>query len=449
MKTPVKVLAIGIADYFLFLIVCLLPIILSCNSPTQPPPPVSGLITLSLTDVSCTEAWIELKTNGVTSPVNVNLLANNSLIAQLNNLSHSDTTIYIDSLLPNKSYQFQAQFNQGLSTLSSNKLAVQTLDTTSNNYTWQTYTFGDPNAGSSHLSDLAIIDENNIWAVGEIYADDSTGQPDPLLYNAVHWDGSNWKLKRIYFTNSNNQTFLAAYTTILAFNNSDIWFATDQLSHWDGQKYLSVEISASIFNTYINKIWGSADNDLYVVGNSGSIAHYNGSTWQKIESGTTTDINDIWGINNALVGNTLILATVSSRYELGDYKLLSISGNSTEEYFRWPNTRLYGLWFNSPSNIYIVGDGAYVYENKLLKTIELPTNNFLTSVKGTGLNDVYISSSGALIFHFNGLTWQEMNDGVNGSYEGMDVKGNTVALVGYNVVGGIVGNAVITVGKHY
>ena len=49
------------------------------------------------------------------------------------------------------------------------------------------------------LYDVAIIDENNIWAVGEIYLNDSLGQPDPTPYNAVHWDGISWNLKKIYF----------------------------------------------------------------------------------------------------------------------------------------------------------------------------------------------------------------------------------------------------------
>jgi len=49
----------------------------------------------------------------------------------------------------------------------------------------------------------------------------------------------------------------------------------------------------------------------------------------------------------------------------------------------------------------------------------------------------------------NGINWKGMSNGIYGKYEGMDVKGNTVVLVGYNIEGGMVGTAVITVGKHY
>ena len=46
---------------------------------------------------------------------------------------------------------------------------------------------------------IANIDENNIWAVGEIYMLDSLGNHDPHAYNAVHWDGLNWEMLRIFF----------------------------------------------------------------------------------------------------------------------------------------------------------------------------------------------------------------------------------------------------------
>jgi hypothetical protein len=208
---------------------------LNCSEPTPPPPPNNGTLTLSVLETSCTEAWLELKTNGVAFPVNVNLLKDNT-VAQTISLGKNDTTVYIDSLLPNKSYELQAQFSQSNQTTSSNKLAVQTLDTTSNNFTWQTYTFGDPNAGSSQLSDVAIIDENNIWAVGGIYMDDSTGQPDPEPYGLVHWDGNKWNLQKIYYkTSSGNTLIISDIRGILYLNTGDIWFAAGSIFHWNGK----------------------------------------------------------------------------------------------------------------------------------------------------------------------------------------------------------------------
>ncbi len=49
--------------------------------------------------------------------------------------------------------------------MESNELSVTTMDTTSHNFTWQTFTFDKHS--SSVLNEVAIIDENNIWAVGK------------------------------------------------------------------------------------------------------------------------------------------------------------------------------------------------------------------------------------------------------------------------------------------
>jgi hypothetical protein len=408
----------------LFLIIFFSGIATSCNT-TEPPPPNNGSLSISLTDVSCTEMWVNLKANGVTFPISVSFLTDGSTIAQLNNLNSSDTTIYIDSLLPNKSYQMQAQFAKDNLTTSSNKLAVQTLDTTSNNFTWQTFTFGDPNGGSCSLNDVAVIDANDIWAVGEIFMDDSTGQPDPLQYNAIHWNGNNWTVIRIPYYYQ-GQPYYNPIQTVFAFSSNDIWFAGNGVLHWDGNQYNPVPLPSNVWGQdQINKIWGSSDNDLYIIGNSGSIAHYNGTTWQKIESGTTTDINDICGVNDSLV-----LAAVSSRYHIGDYKLLSVTPNTAKDYIGWPYTRLYGVWFQNERNIYITGSGAFVYKNGSLATINLPTNSFLTRAKGSGLNDIYIAGCCNTLVHFNGYNWQLIN-GVYGNYEGMDVKGNLATAVGW------------------
>ena len=79
-------------------------------------------------------------------------------------LSYADTVIYFDSLLPKATYNYQAtiQLSNHTEEVKSNELSVTTLDTTSHNFTWQIWTFGE--IGSSTLYDVAIIDENNSWS---------------------------------------------------------------------------------------------------------------------------------------------------------------------------------------------------------------------------------------------------------------------------------------------
>jgi hypothetical protein len=71
-------------------------------------------------------------------------------------------------------------------------------DTTIHEFSWQTWTFGE--LGSSHFRDVAIVDENNIWAVGEITVydpDSSFNGPDGKLQRC-RWDGEKWNLMRTW-----------------------------------------------------------------------------------------------------------------------------------------------------------------------------------------------------------------------------------------------------------
>ena len=172
----------------------------SCNTTEPPPLPdeTKPTLTLELDDVSCTEAWIELTTNNLPMPASLNVYNNDSL-CNICNLTFQDTLLYFDSLLPSQVYKLKVTQTLGsITSITSNELSVTTMDTTSHNFTWQTFEFGEASAGGSILYDVAIIDENNIWAVGEIYMNDSLGNPDYKAYNTVHWDGQKWELKRIY-----------------------------------------------------------------------------------------------------------------------------------------------------------------------------------------------------------------------------------------------------------
>ena len=272
-------------------------ILISLRCDTTEPPPNKVSLTLTLEDVSCTEAWIKLTTNNIQLPATINLLKNNSL-SQILLLSTKDSLLYIDSLLPKQTYNFQATSIQNQ--VSSNQATATTLDTTSHNFTWQTFTFGQHS--SSVLYDVAIIDENNIWAVGEIYMKDSLGQPDPTFYNVVHWDGTKWELLRLrfncrlYFPNCGPDTMLLSIaSSIFAIDENNIWISAGSVHYFNGTTWIQ---EAGIQGAgSANKIWGNK-NELWFVGNNGFIAQRNtNGNWTKIESGIQSKIYDIWGAN--------------------------------------------------------------------------------------------------------------------------------------------------------
>jgi hypothetical protein len=319
------------------------------------------------------------------------------------------------------------------------------MDTTNHNFTWQSFEFGT--IGSSVFYDVAIIDENNIWAVGEIMIAD-TSVNGYTTYNAVHWDGQEWELKKI-----GNQGGWACHT-VFAFSATDIWF--EGVIKWDGVNY-------SIHNNgfpkepngdgwLINKMWGSSSNDLYAVGNNGNIAHYNGGQWRRIESGTTLDIQDIWGSFNLKTNSNEIICIASNIYTNDGREVIQIENRTTK---KLPTNGLSayfeGIWFKPGRKYFVVGGGIHTKQNvnDNADWYRYPSGyinyHYSTSVRGNGLNDIIIGGSSGELLHFNGVSWKNYIDEItitNGGISGITIKERTVVSVGFN------GNrAVVIVGK--
>ena len=158
-----------------FLVLVVLFFSFSCNEGYDYSQAALGL---DLQDYSCTEAWIEVQIGSNDKTANIYIKKNDEII-QTVNVGESETLFYFDGLLPNTTYKFDAVTYEDGKEVKSNPVTFTTLDTTTHNFTWQTFEFGQHS--SSTLYDVAIIDENNIWAVGEIYMNDSLGNPDPNL----------------------------------------------------------------------------------------------------------------------------------------------------------------------------------------------------------------------------------------------------------------------------
>ncbi len=415
----------------------LIVLILSCNT-TEPLPPGTG-ITLKTEDVSSIEAWIKISTTNLQLPTSVTLKRNNT-VEQTISLLAKDSVIYIDSLLPKTTYTFQAFIQSSNQTFKSNELSVTTMDTTSHNFTWQTWTFGEHS--SSVLNDVAIIDENNIWAVGEIYMNDSLGNPDPIFYNAAHWNGQEWELKRILYGG-----WIWTIKTIFAFSANDIWFSA--FARYDGQNFIELPIPSILTGWTINKIWGSSDNDMYAVGNNGNIAHYANGQWTKIQSGTDLDINDIWGDYNEKTGKWEILAVASNILQSFEKEVIQINGRSAEVLNKEGiDETLSSVWFKSNRKYYVAGSGIYEKSNLNEETwkgdpLDI-TNYFIYKFRGVSLNDIVAAGGVGEVLHFNGISWKSYFEeaGLNyGNYYSTTIKDNMIAVVGVDAP-----KAAITIG---
>lgn len=437
---------------------------ISCNTtepPNPPPPVVKPILTLELEDAHCTEAWLQLTTKDLTLPAELILKQFNPTgdsVSQTFSLSTKDTLLYIDSLLPNQTYSFQLSSIQSATggQVSSIKQLVTTMDTTSHNFTFETITFGGQ-IGSSVLFDVAIINENNIWAVGEVWIAD-TSQLGYTKYNAVHWDGNSWELKKIMFYTICGQPYTGAYPakSVWIVGENELWIALDgnQIAKIVNGVQVATICLPSNVDMSINKIWGSGSNDIYIVGNSGNIAHYNGTSWSKIASGTTLNINDIWGDYNEKTQELEILAVASNYGTSPEKELLLIKNKipikQTLSENVWP---LRTVWFEPQIQYYIAGAGIYqkkllsdsIWKNQALDITEYGT----TSISGNSINDIIAVGAFGDFLHFNGVNWKQYQEPYlyNGAYTKVSIKKNLVFALGGNQISALSSEAVILIGR--
>ncbi len=434
-----------------FLIVILFFCIQSCKSPNGP---TTADVALSVSDVSCTEAWLHLTVNNLTSNTQVQLVRNSSLVNTFNVTSH-DTTLYDDSLSPNKAYNYQViELQNGTATAKSEMITAKTMDTTSNNFAWQLYTLGNYLTGnSSKLYDIAIINDTDAWAVGEIYENDSTG-----TYNAIHWDGKKWNYKKLFY-NYNGQNIFGSIYGVYAFSDSDVWFGEGSMIHWDGNNYLSLS-NINEFPSKVNRICGTSASNLYVIGNNGNIAFYDGQSWLKIESGTTEDLFDIYSNDGKTIyasgGNFntydgVLLKGENNRWQIvNEGKIL----NPNELFHPYFAGLAKTVWVSNTNTVYFGGNLLYRYkfgQYQLMKSLQGNYINgdvngeyfgFISQVRGTADNDIFMVGEGNTIRHFNGARWQQLGMPYNYSSDftwlAVSVKNDLIIIVGYSSTNAII-----------
>ena len=317
-------------------------------------------------------------------------------------------------------------------------------DTTSHNFTWTLDTIG---TRSSYLLDVAIVNENDIWAVGEIHTAetdtvDSLGNWIPP-YNAVHWNGSEWELMRIFYI-FNGQSIFHPLKFIFSFENGEIWFGGNGIVKWDGQQFSNVEIPQSAWGPVaINKAWGSSADNVYIVGDNGHIAHYNGSNWQKLDSGTEADIQDIWG--HIQGDDTEVIAIASNAFTERRRALLNINQTSVTllDTVGLAHYSFTGIWFDQGQDYYLSGSTLYykqqLSDNAWVRLDQTHPQYYKNAIRGNAGNDVFIAGSFGLLSHYNGSTWRHYTGAEIPVLDGVWNAINTIASIVVAV--GFVGNA--------
>ncbi len=401
-------------------IAIMLSMLFSCES--AGPIIENGELTLTLVDISCTEVWLKLNLPLCSVGRELELRVNDESYNQATVNSAGDTLLCVEGLLPAQSYKMQAILHgKGDYKTIYKSIGAETMDTTSGDFTWQSRTFGSNTGGSSLFDDVAIVDENNIWAVGDI-------QEEGVSYNAVHWNGIEWELKRILYS-----TYYWDIKSIIAFGQNDIWF--EAFVHWDGARFNSLNIPEILIGWSPNVSWGWLGDDFYIAGNNGNLAHYNGSEWRKIETilsssqgGEGNDIHNLWGAENILTGKRELYFSVPRTrgvYILDDNENLNQLEINDNRFYR-------GVWTKNSLIKYVTGAGVVKNIDNEWQ-IDLEENGFFyEEIDGEDHNSIVAAGSFGGIVYYNGTRWIEFPELHNSLvfYERVSIKDDIIVAVG-------------------
>ncbi|MBI5476350.1 MAG: hypothetical protein HY964_06405 [Ignavibacteriales bacterium] len=446
-----------------YAVIIFMLLLFSFSCKETPPEPGNGTANngmLTVEDVGVTDAVLRLRMPGGLMNRTVTLKRQNT--KQQNDTAtiyhsqltthHSltDTLIIDESLQPKHSYRYVLTVKNFLNLPERCYADIVTMDTTSHTFTWQIDTLGDGN--SSVLHDVAIVNDTLVYAVGEIYKKDSTGQIETEPYGVGIWDGKSWQLQKITAYSPSIRYVNLRPQCVLIFSSNNVWLASGGVHHWNGDSEYVTPYWINTFpgnpdpiwitNQFAQKLWGTSSNNNYVIGTNGALAHYDGNQWQKIESGTTLDIEDIMGSRNAHTSEYEILAVASKMYSSYDRKILKLNGSNVQHLSDIGiNYSLRGVWFISGRCYYVVGDG--MYKKRLLRQdkwqkIAGVTNYYSYAIRGNDVNDVICVGGFGEVLHFNGFSWRSYRNETkldDGNYISVSVKGDHVFVVGNSAKG--------------
>ncbi len=452
--------------YLIFLIVFITTISLSvlfssCTKDMPVQPDLSG-INFLVEDVTSTEVILRVNVN-LDKGNRVLINRNDSLIYDIN-LFGGDTLIIDERLLPGREYRYTGVLlNNNGERSYGNEIKVRTLDTTTRNFTWQVFEFGDDLA-ASFLRDVAIIDENNIWAVGGIYLADSSRPGNHIFYNALHWDGNKWEFKKInFYTFCPDEKYPDVYPAhcIYAFDNENMCIGGN------GVAFLKNGIQVKLKCTPSSnvKIFGESINNFYSVGGSNcNIAHWDGKKWTKIDippptgNEYSTDIGLV-DIHGTLDGKRIFICGYNT---LDTLKSILIELNDNKARVKWYKKGFdwvepYGGTvmnvYTSGSYLFLATAKGFYIENFRLGLRPKKVTDFafdwIYAMRGNSYNDVFTFSDEPEIYHFNGVNLRKIfhDYTIPKVFAGGAVKGNLVVGVGTVHINPIWKRAWIVIGR--
>ncbi len=169
-------------------------------------------------------------------------------------------------------------------------------------------------------------------------------------------------------------------------------------------------------------VGGSGPNDVWAVGESGTCLHWTGSSWAKVNAGTTQRLAAVWvstagevwaGGATGVLSGTLVHAP---------------SGGTFSPVGGLPAVNYSAMWGSAANDIWMVGAGGTIvhYDGSNWSTSPSPTANDLSDVSGTSASNVWIAGANGTVLHLVLGSWQVVTSNTSTHLEAIFATGSDV-----------------------
>ncbi|MCP4599091.1 MAG: hypothetical protein GY847_00875 [Proteobacteria bacterium] len=149
-------------------------------------------------------------------------------------------------------------------------------------------------------------------------------------------------------------------------------------------------------------IWGSSGTDIYAVGTSGFVVHYNGEAWTENPLDIEGDLLAIWGDS---ASDVFVVGTRGIVFHFDGSSWSQMESNT--------EVTLRAIWGDSATSVFAVGDeGTIVHFDGLQwNRMESGVTHVLLDIWGSSATDVYtvggVDRDGSILHH-DGEDWMEI-----------------------------------------
>ena len=153
-------------------------------------------------------------------------------------------------------------------------------DSAAHAFVWTEYTLSD----ESSLTGVAVFGPNNIYVFG----------------NNLHvFNGTSWNTYHPIVDGTSGRTvdFIDKYVFSL---NDNYWVARGGIIYTSSNETVVTEYRLTFNELYggIRACWGVSESDMFFVGDSGGVTHYDGTTFTKMPRVTTKNLRSVWGTSH-------------------------------------------------------------------------------------------------------------------------------------------------------